>query len=1014
MATQAAEKPQALHNEKRFVFQGSLNRLLNDTKRIPPSQTPCAKCTQRKRVCICGTVNGAVGRTASYEITELVETRAMLSELRDSLNGIDIDKWSIHTKLLDETSLVVKQVAEITTVVNGKREPGVELVTNAWVKLFEILEFYKVIDMVKPDLARKGGTVHSFHISECPGAFISAINHAVKQRNSLANLSWKATSLNPYHEANSHLECLAEDILFRDTYSNWLTGADESGNITRTANIEHIWDSVSRPSKLNKGNVPVLSDVVTADGSFDCQADPNNQEKLTAPLKLSEVVCALGLMRVGAVFILKMFTLFEESSLSIVSLLSMCFKTIEVYKPHLSKSNGSEVYLICIGFNGITSVLLCALCRIINEYVSTKERKAILPKEWIPSSFRAEFVECAKMFAQLQCRSLRTAMSQYMQLTDENVFYKKKREFAKRFLGQFPVTAIPSDCRLVKYISFSDNVITGKDTSSLFHVPKRRLPDLDARRAFSKCYDDLQKRRAELHKQYRRKKEPRHFLSLSRSATCENFGRNIGEALRFANEYRPEYPAFEKGPLSLDFDPRLLSELHSDLQNQRYVKESWFVAASIQSHEIRMSHFVCNDLLFDVMRVRTHCSEKLPIVTPMDILCVDGAVGEAMSDIHLLPNASTVDLALIVKRYLDLERYQTYLEITSNPLQQFPAVSLLKRHGIAGSLIYGFSAAGDATSLIQFDSSYELEVIVDSFVGDGNVAFCFDFNYDQCLAMGDSYKNLTSQLQESTVNFSCDFVFCDSRRSPQHHREVGLDEIKSKHVLVAQLVQAFFCLDTGGDLVIAMSTLLTRFSVCIITVLRTAFQDVHLYRPESVAPWTQRTYIVCRNYSGRTNSFCRYYMQCLWDAICLHKKTGKELVQILRAPYFTHFARQLWEFNTHLMQLQLADLELHVKGERISSCRESHAVAFLRDLDIIDILYPQRLLEINGPCHLFVEDNVGFASSYCHTLQENAEGIRVSEKRQRQDESDEQPTTPIESPEDDDPLVSPIWSSDDD
>ncbi|GIX64010.1 ribosomal RNA large subunit methyltransferase J protein [Babesia caballi] len=1012
MATGASEKPAALHNEKRFVFQGSLNRLLSDVKRVPPSATPCAKCTQRKRACICTTVNTAVGRAPVYELTELAETRAILSELRDSLNGVDIEKWSVHTRLLDHTSLVIKQVCELTTVVNGRREPGVELATNAWLKFYDILESYKVLDTLKPDLATEGGVLRSFHISECPGGFIASLNHALKQRNSLAELAWQATSLNPYHEANSHRECLAEDILYRETSNNWLNGADESGNIMRTANIEYIWDRISRPSRFNKGKAPVLVDLVTADGSVDCQADPNNQEALTAPLKLAEVVCALGLMRVGAAFVLKMFTLFEESSLSIVALLSMCFKSVEVYKPHLSKSNGAEVYVVCLGFNGITSVLLCALCKIVTEYATGKERRAILPREWVPSSFRAEFVECAKMFAQLQCRSLRSALGQYLQVADTNVFYKRKRDFAQQFVGQFKITAITSDCRIVKYMSFSDSTIKGHPTSSLCNVPKRTLPNLDARRAYGRSYEELQARREELHQQYRTKKDSSHYLTLSEDATCADFGRNIEDALRFSAEFRPEYPELKAGPLSLDLDQRLLTELRADLLNQLYVKDSWFVAASMHPHEVRMSHFVCNDLLFDVTRIRTFCGERAPVKTAMDVLCIDGAVGEAMSDINLLPNAGTVDFALIAKRFLDLGRYKAYLEITCNPSQQFPAVSFLKRHGIAGSLIYGFASSGDSSATIHFESSYELQVIVNSFVGEGKVGLCLDFNYDDHYARGEGYRSLTTSLNDSPIRRSCDVVFCDSRRSASYHREVLFDEFKTKHVVVAQLLQALNCLAPDGDLVIGAGTLLTRFSVCLVTALRTVFDEVHLYSPESVAPWTQRCYVICLRYNDRDNSLCRYYLQCLWNAICLHKKAGEEVVQTLRPQHFTHFARQLWEFNTRLMLTQLEDLALHARGDALSTNREQSAVELLRELGVVDLLFPPRLLQAQGPCRLPLFQNGAEGSAAGGSVDGQVQTPRANAKRPREKEPEVLPSTPPESPGGEEEAGSPIWSSD--
>lgn len=410
--------------------------------------------------------------------------------------------------------------------------------------------------------------------------------------------------------------------------------------------------------------------------------------------------------------------------------------------------------------------------------------------------------------------------------------------------------------------------------------------------------------------------------------------------------------------LTINLDDALLSELRNNLKSQRYLKDSWFVAAPLHPYEIRMSHFVCNDLLYDVTRVRTLCSEALPVVTAMDALYIDGAVGEALSDINVLPNAGVTHLALVFKRFLDLGRYKSYLEITSNPSQEFPAISLLKRHGIPGSLLCGFKSTGEGDSVIHFDSFYDLRVIVDSFVGEGVVGQCIEFNYDEHLRKGDGYKCLTNQLSESSLRGSCDFVFCDTRRSAAHHREVCFDEMKTKHVVIAQLLQALNCLSPDGDLVVAVSTLLTRFSVCLVTVLCAVFDEVHLYRPASVAPWTQRLYVVCKRYNDRENSLCRHYLQCVWDAICLHKRNGKEVVHVLLPPYFTHLARQFWEFNTKMLLDEFEDFALHTRGERLGPKREEHVIEYLRRLGVIDALFPARLLESQGPCRLPLFNNV--------------------------------------------------------
>ncbi|EKX72499.1 conserved hypothetical protein [Theileria equi strain WA] len=931
----------SLTHNRRFVFQGNLNRLLSDAKRFPPSSNPCQKCAQRKRACICSQITKGVGRTQVYEIEELSETKSILNELRDSLDDVDMEKWSVHTKLLDVTSLTGKHISEITVNVNGRNEAGVEFVTNAWIKMYEILEFYKILDLIAPNLKTSGGKISSFHISECPGAFIAALNHNIKVKNERAELHWLATSLNPYYEGNNHNEVLAEDILFRETYPNWIVGFDGSGNITKSGNIEYIWDHISRPSRHNKGKTPTLVDIVTADGSFNCQHDPNNQENLTASLKFSETICALGLLRVGGCFILKMFTMFEESSLSIMALLSLCFKRLEVYKPTFSKCSSSEVYVVCMEFNGITSILLSTLCKFVDLYArqsdsrSQKEKTAIIPKEWITSAFRAEFVECSKMFTQAQCRFLRTSMQQYGANLDENPLYKQKREFAKEFIKKYEIQGIKPESRLVKYMAYTNQVLTGKDTSSLFHVQKRAILDLKNRKEYKSDYDELQKER----------KRPRDALYITANETEANtHTESVNKIIDFAKRYKIELSKSDKKDIRISFLPSIVEDLLSDLRSQKYLRENWFSVGRISPSDFKMSFFVSNDILYDVTALRTYLNSALPLCTESDALLVGSSSGEALSDISLPPSAVAVELAMVIKKYSDIGKYKYYLEISGS--QQFPAICIFKRHNVHGSLIHVQSKHTDsATTSIEYSGTYELQIILGGFVGDGTIDLCFEYNYDEMLKQSQPYKSLITELGDSPLKRSCDFIFCDVENFGSHHREVVHGEISTKHVLVAQLVQAMTCIADGGDLIIRMSTVYTRFTVGIIVVLSSVFQSVHLYQPEAVSPWTQKVYIVCQGY--KEDTVCRHFTQCLWDALCLHKKSNVDVLQTLRPLYFTQIARELWNFNTTLLYNHFEDLVLHTKPPNVSNV-QTICKRFLQDHNLLEIFYPQPLLDASN------------------------------------------------------------------
>jgi 23S rRNA U2552 (ribose-2'-O)-methylase RlmE/FtsJ len=67
---------------------------------------------------------------------------------------------------------------------------------------------------------------------------------------------------------------------------------------------------------------------VTADGSIDCANFPSEQETITSKLHYSELVAALHVLHPGGHFVLKMFTLFEDSSVSLMYILRTAFDKV--------------------------------------------------------------------------------------------------------------------------------------------------------------------------------------------------------------------------------------------------------------------------------------------------------------------------------------------------------------------------------------------------------------------------------------------------------------------------------------------------------------------------------------------------------------------------------------------------------------------------------------------------------------------------------------------------------------
>jgi len=55
----------------------------------------------------------------------------------------------------------------------------------------------------------------------------------------------------------------------------------------------------------------------------------------------------------GGSFLVKMFTLFEHSSICLVYILKCLFHVVVINKPIMSTPGNSETYIICKGFRGI-------------------------------------------------------------------------------------------------------------------------------------------------------------------------------------------------------------------------------------------------------------------------------------------------------------------------------------------------------------------------------------------------------------------------------------------------------------------------------------------------------------------------------------------------------------------------------------------------------------------------------------------------------------------------------------
>jgi len=216
-------------------------------------------------------------------------------------------------------------------------------VSNAWLKFWEILFYFKLI----PRKQR----IENFSVfcNAClPGSDILAINHFIKTKTVINKFDWFASSL-------IDKKFLQDDYNLHKNYpDNWLNG--ENGENTTNGEEE----------KESRGNGDVLSmttqnliteklggnmSLYTSDLGFDVSSNYNAQESLHAPYNLGQIVSAIVSLCDGGNMIVKMYTFFTPFSKSLLVILSSLFDSLHITKPVTSKPTNSEIYIVGIGYN---------------------------------------------------------------------------------------------------------------------------------------------------------------------------------------------------------------------------------------------------------------------------------------------------------------------------------------------------------------------------------------------------------------------------------------------------------------------------------------------------------------------------------------------------------------------------------------------------------------------------------------------------------------------------------------
>ena len=214
---------------------------------------------------------------------------------------------------------------------------------------FKMIEMWKRLDLTTElaPLVKSQIGLRTAHSAEGPGGFIEGCIQAAFSAMFKGDPGWK------YFGSNAiTLRSDAKNVPGWRKAAKFMTinplvwisdGEDGTGNILVKANQ----DNFVYNTRLRHGQGV---HIYTADGGFDFSSDYNAQEDSIFPLLLAESLIGLRVLAKGGCMIIKCFDTTEQPTLDLLWLLSRCFFTWGLMKPHTSRAGNAERYFIGKGY----------------------------------------------------------------------------------------------------------------------------------------------------------------------------------------------------------------------------------------------------------------------------------------------------------------------------------------------------------------------------------------------------------------------------------------------------------------------------------------------------------------------------------------------------------------------------------------------------------------------------------------------------------------------------------------
>ncbi|AYV78229.1 MAG: FtsJ-like methyltransferase [Edafosvirus sp.] len=300
----------------------------------------------------------------------------------------DIIDWNKLTNCID----VYRHIKRIL-----KWKCNIELASNAWTKLYELLITFDLFD------THMSTHLKTLHLYEDSCSSIHALKQYVKRYSySIENIDWY---INLHEEVDKKKIYPPDDFrLIKQNADRCLYTSEKIGDMT----APDVITDLQKDSRLK--NIDFIMGTCTNHSGLKVPPNMlNEQEAYVAKLIYAQCLTTLHILQRGKCCIFKAFIPFAESiTISLIYLLTTLFGKVYITKPLTSHASSSEIFIVCknyIGWDNIPPILQKRLFWILKNFHHT-----ISIYQSVPDLFIKQLEECSSKFVTLQKNAIQRSL----------------------------------------------------------------------------------------------------------------------------------------------------------------------------------------------------------------------------------------------------------------------------------------------------------------------------------------------------------------------------------------------------------------------------------------------------------------------------------------------------------------------------------------------------------------------------------------------------------------------------